>query len=158
LRELAAHPRLAAFAAVGLGWACEVGRLSVRAYDDVASDPALVRDGLGCARGLLRPRLTLLDAGEPTIEPALRQDFDRGVGRSLWFVGGGDPTFIAAAIARFPSSRRAALWRGVGFAATYVGGLAPAVGLALRTVAREWSVAVEDGHVMAKRLSAPACP
>ena len=158
LRELAAHTRLAAFAAVGLGWACEVMRVPSRAYDDLVSDRGLVRDGLGCARGLLRPRLTLFDAGEPTIEPADRDDFDRGVGRSLWFIAGGDPTFIAAAIDRFVVVRRAAVWRGVGFAATYVGGLAPPVELELRTLAREWRSAFEDGQVMAQRLRGPALP
>lgn len=50
--------------------------------------------------------------------PAFRQ----GLGRSLWFVGGTDPEFIAAAIKRFPEPQRDDLWSGIGLACTYAGG------------------------------------
>lgn len=49
--------------------------------------------------------------------------FDQGLGRSLWFVKGADPEQIAATVQRFPSSRRADLWSGVGLASAYAGGV-----------------------------------
>lgn len=52
-----------------------------------------------------------------------RRGFDQGLGRSLWFVRGGVPAAIAAAIGAFSEPRRADLWSGVGLAATYAGGV-----------------------------------
>ncbi len=48
--------------------------------------------------------------------------FDQGLGRSMWFVGGADPDWIAGAIAGLPGSRHADLWSGVGLACAYAGG------------------------------------
>ena len=52
----------------------------------------------------------------------LSEPFDAGVGRGMWFALGGDPERIASCIRAFPERRRTALWRGVGFGATYAGG------------------------------------
>jgi hypothetical protein len=46
---------------------------------------------------------------------------DQGVGRAMWFVGGGDPELVARMIDRFDASRRADLYAGAGLAATYAG-------------------------------------
>jgi hypothetical protein len=48
--------------------------------------------------------------------------FDQGLGRSLWFVSGTDPEYIASAIMRFPDPRRDDLWSGIGLACAYAGG------------------------------------
>jgi enediyne biosynthesis protein E3 len=48
--------------------------------------------------------------------------FDQGLGRSLWFVAGADPEWIARAIMAFPESRHGDLWSGVGLACAYAGG------------------------------------
>ncbi|MGW5717651.1 DUF1702 family protein [Amycolatopsis sp. NPDC003865] len=48
--------------------------------------------------------------------------FDQGVGRALWFINGGNPDAVAAAVGRFAEHRRADLWSGVGLAATFAGG------------------------------------
>jgi len=48
--------------------------------------------------------------------------FDQGLGRSLWFVAGADPEYIASAIMCFPEPRRDDLWSGIGLACTYAGG------------------------------------
>jgi hypothetical protein len=47
---------------------------------------------------------------------------DQGIGRALWFIHGGRPTAVAAAVARFDPSRHADLYSGVGLAATFAGG------------------------------------
>jgi hypothetical protein len=48
--------------------------------------------------------------------------FDQGLGRLLWYHDCASPDDVAARIAAYPAGRRADLWSGVGFAATYTGG------------------------------------
>ena len=50
---------------------------------------------------------------------------DQGIGRALWFIHGGRPDRVAAAVDRFVPQRRADLWSGVGLAATFAGGCEP---------------------------------
>ena len=45
----------------------------------------------------------------------------QGLGRSWWFVNGGNPELIARTIAGLPAERRPDMWSGVGLAATYAG-------------------------------------
>jgi enediyne biosynthesis protein E3 len=50
-----------------------------------------------------------------------RRVFDQGLGRSFWFVNGGNIEFIAQTILNFSADRQADLWSGIGLAATYAG-------------------------------------
>lgn len=50
-----------------------------------------------------------------------RRVFDQGLGRSFWFVNGGDVALIARTISDFSADRRGDLWSGIGLAATYAG-------------------------------------
>ncbi len=50
-----------------------------------------------------------------------RRVFDQGLGRSWWFVNGGNPELIARTITGLPAERRADMWSGVGLAAAYAG-------------------------------------
>jgi hypothetical protein len=59
---------------------------------------------------------------------------DQGIGRALWFIHGGQPADVGAAIRRFATDRQADLWSGIGLAATVAGGC-PTEGL--RLVRRE---------------------
>lgn len=52
-----------------------------------------------------------------------RRSFDRGLGRSLWFVGGMDPRAVAAQVEAFPAGRRGDVWSGIGLACAYAAGL-----------------------------------
>src|SRR5438477_154297 len=47
--------------------------------------------------------------------------FDQGLGRSFWFVNGGNPELIVGVIKAFPAARQPDLWSGIGLAATYAG-------------------------------------
>jgi hypothetical protein len=47
---------------------------------------------------------------------------DQGIGRALWFIHGGVPQPVAAALRAFAPERHADLWSGVGLAATFAGG------------------------------------
>ncbi|MFC8538622.1 DUF1702 family protein [Streptomyces sp. NPDC057249] len=60
---------------------------------------------------------------------------DQGIGRALWFIHGGRPPAVAAAVERFPEDRRADLWSGVGLAATFAGGATAAELARLRETA-----------------------
>jgi enediyne biosynthesis protein E2 len=60
---------------------------------------------------------------------------DQGVGRALWFIHGGRPAAVAAAVGRFAPSRQPDLWAGVGLAATFAGGCEPEGLAALRSAA-----------------------
>jgi hypothetical protein len=47
--------------------------------------------------------------------------FDQGLGRSFWFVNGGNVELIARTISNFAPERQPDLWSGIGLAATYAG-------------------------------------
>lgn len=47
---------------------------------------------------------------------------DQGIGRALWFIGGGRAPDVAAAAGRFASHRQPDLWSGIGLAAAFAGG------------------------------------
>ena len=50
-----------------------------------------------------------------------RRAFDQGLGRALWFIGGGDPRTSGEVIRRQAPRRRGDLWSGLGLAAAYTG-------------------------------------
>jgi hypothetical protein len=50
--------------------------------------------------------------------------FDQGLGRSFWFVNGGNVAWIERTIGNFPKERQRDLWSGIGLAAVYAGGVA----------------------------------
>lgn len=47
--------------------------------------------------------------------------FDQGLGRSWWFVNGGNAELISETIGNFSANRQPDLWSGIGLAATYAG-------------------------------------
>lgn len=91
-------------------------------------DPRLVwclPDGYGFHQGFFEHR-SFIDGVRPA--PAdfpeyAKQLFDSGVGRSIWWVNGGDPERIKATIDKFPAVRRAEMWCGIGLACCYAGGV-----------------------------------
>lgn len=50
-----------------------------------------------------------------------RRVFDQGLGRSFWFVNGGNPNLIGQMIGGLSRDRQPDLWSGVGLSATYAG-------------------------------------
>lgn len=110
---------------VGCGWGFARTRRPVRAVWDQL-DPLLrwlAFDGWGFHQGYFRPRVAIRAGRRPRrITAATARLFDQGVGRSLWFVEGGDPARLARTIGRLAVDRHADLWSGVGLAAVYAGG------------------------------------
>lgn len=76
---------------------------------------------------------------------------DQGIGRALWFIHGGRPEPVAAAVDRFAAGRRADLWSGVGLAATFAGGAAADELGTLVTRSGEHRAALGQGAVFAAK-------
>ncbi|MGA4844428.1 DUF1702 family protein [Streptomyces sp. G45] len=74
---------------------------------------------------------------------------DQGVGRALWFVHGGRAAHVTAAVGRFAERRQGDLWSGVGLAAAFAGGCAPADLAALRHAAGAHRAELAQGAVFA---------
>ncbi|MEO1232158.1 MAG: DUF1702 family protein [Myxococcota bacterium] len=149
VRDLVPRPYLP-FLAVGVGWAWARGaRLSVEGGETaLAAFDRGTKDGLGFHEGYFaayRFRKALF--------PPRGEDVDHGLGRSAWFVFRGDARQVMAALARFPEPRRDALWKGVGFAATYCGG---ADARALVSESGAWAESVASGARRAQAMAA-AC-
>jgi hypothetical protein len=115
----------------------------------------LAVDGFGFDRAYFDTDKWVGDQAEPVPYPwAGRPEyfpraFDQGVGRALWFINGGNPGAVAAAVGRFAEHRRPDLWSGVGLASTFAGG-ADRNGLAdLRRSAGEYHDQLALGVVFA---------
>jgi len=109
---------------VGAGWA--MARMPVwtgRLFWHL--DPMLkwlAIDGLGFHEGYFHfPRYSNGKGGKKRPAGYGAHAFDQGLGRSLWFVKGGDVRAISASIAQFSPARHTDLWSGIGLACAYAG-------------------------------------
>jgi hypothetical protein len=109
---------------VGTGWAW--ARLPVNVHRArLRLDPVLgwlAFDGWGFHEGFFHWRQYI--AGQPApkkLSGYERRVFDQGLGRSFWFVNGGNIELIAQTISNFSADRQSDLWSGIGLAATYAG-------------------------------------
>ncbi len=111
---------------IGLGWALAKAEISPTPFLD-ALDPwvkLMVYDGMGYFYGLFKGRKTIKSHLVPAeISGEALHGFDQGLGRRLWYNAMGDVRALTELIHTFPASRHADLWRGVGIACGYVGGL-----------------------------------
>ena len=109
---------------VGIGWV--TARFPGRIENTLTRlDPLLrwlVLDGYGFHEGYFHwPRYL---GGQPIpkrVSGYGAHAFDQGLGRSLWFVDGGDVANVAQTIRAFPHTRQADLWSGIGLACVYAG-------------------------------------
>lgn len=119
----AQHHRHAAYLGAGRGYAL----VRLRPVWGARRAHPLLRwlavDGFGFQLALTRTDRLV---GERTMPDLLTRAhcavFDQGLGRLLWYHDGASPDDAATRIGGFPAPRRADLWSGVGFAATYTGG------------------------------------
>jgi hypothetical protein len=109
---------------VAIGWA--VARLPGKIEKTLERlDPLLrwlVLDGYGFHEGFFHWRRYL--RGQPIpkrVTGYAARAFDQGLGRSLWFVEGGDVARVRQTIAEFPENRQLDLWSGIGLACVYAG-------------------------------------
>ncbi len=137
---------------VGAGWI--LARLPVRVAPLLARFDPLVRwlalDGYGFHEGYFHWPRTVVGQRRPAkLYGYARHGFDQGLGRSLWFVCGGEVDRIAETIRRFAPPRQADLWAGVGLACAYAGGRSAEEMRRLRDQAAEHDLALAQGVVFA---------
>jgi len=130
---------------IGNGWASE----------EIGDEPLIIAspsyteamyDGMGYYRGLFRRRLTIQSQSVPGhVEAHNMRGFDRGVGRSMWYLSKGDLNVLLNMVRAFPAERQANLWRGIGIAASFVGGCTDSQLMALWTAAGQFQRELSDG-------------
>lgn len=107
---------------IGLGWALAEQQRAVP-ENPTWPDPDSVLDGYGYYHGLFRRRLSIRTQGIPDgLDDAQLPAFDRGLGRSLWYISKGDVELLQRMVTAFSEERQPNLWRGIGIAVTFVGG------------------------------------
>jgi hypothetical protein len=110
----------------------------------------LALDGYGFHEGYFNWRRSVVQHRVPMgLTADAAQVFDQGLGRSLWFVRGADPSSVAAAIASFEAVRHNDLWSGIGLAAAYAGSATANDLRILRESAAPHEVALVQGVVFA---------
>lgn len=139
---------------VGAGWS--LARLPLRQEVAIAEPHPLLRwltiDGYGFHEGYFHWSKYVREQQQPKrLKGYARRVFDQGMGRSLWFVEGADPSRIASTINKFPALRRADLWSGVGLACTYAGGVGAAAISLLRQCAGDYTEHLSQGAAFAAK-------
>jgi len=106
---------------IGLGWALAEQQQSVP-VDAEWLDRDSVLDGYGYYHGLFRRRLSIRTQGIPEgLNDAQLPAFDRGMGRSIWYITKGDVEVLKRITDAFAENRQPNLWRGIGIAVAFVG-------------------------------------
>jgi len=113
-----------------------------------------VPDGYGFHQGFFHHTRYIDGAKDPPKELGSfgARLFDSGVGRAMWWVKCAQPRGIRAAIDRFPETRRAELWNGVGVAAAYAGGVGVSALQSLRDLSGSYQADFLSGLPFAARL------
>jgi enediyne biosynthesis protein E3 len=84
----------------------------------------LAMEGYGFHKGFFHRKRYIAEQKRPRrFSPYGQRIFDQGLGRCVWFLEGANVERIAATLAKFPASRQADMWVGIGVACTYVGGV-----------------------------------
>ncbi|HEY1348700.1 MAG TPA: DUF1702 family protein [Ktedonobacteraceae bacterium] len=129
VRAFLAGPGSAFIYAVPLGAGMALARLHRRPEPFLKKrlDPLMgwvLLDGYGFHEGFFARRRAIGRQQVPQHLSAYgRRVFDHGVGRSIWFSGEASVAQVQTTIAAFPPERQADLWRGVGLAVGYTGGV-----------------------------------
>jgi hypothetical protein len=82
-------------------------------------------------------------------DPFYLECYDNGVGRALWFCKNGDVKKIHDTINDFSESRKAAIWSGIGLAATYAGGVSENKIRELKDLSGVYSINLAEGSFLA---------
>lgn len=111
---------------VGLGWAFFEGRHSISMTIDQLQPQQSWRvlDGYGFCHGLFKRNTSIRKQLIPTeLDTSMIAGYTQGLGRSLWYISRGNVEHLVRMIHLFPHTYHSDLWRGVGIAVTYVGGV-----------------------------------
>jgi hypothetical protein len=139
---------------VGAGWAmarmplgCDI---TIRQLDPMLKWLAI--DGLGFHEGYFHwARYSDGCPGKKRPTGYGARAFDQGLGRSLWFVTGGEVRAVSEHISRFGEGRRGDLWSGIGLACAYAGGLSRERLSELKAAAACYTASVAQGAAFAAK-------
>jgi len=110
---------------IGAGWAvCKLPfkRLLISKLNNGILHK-LVFDGIGFYHGYFDWKNTVSNKKIPNyIKESERDFYYQGLGRSFWFIFGGNAKKISEAINQFSSDIKPNLWSGIGLSSTYAGG------------------------------------
>ena len=137
---------------VGLGWALAELQLPIRQYL-IAIDPKWqlrVLDGFGYYCGLFRRRDAIRTMSFPLeIPEELYSGYNQGIGRFLYYLAQGNVERLARNIELFTDDRHADFWRGIGIAATFIGGSDESELIELNKLAGEHNQQLKIGVALA---------
>ena len=115
---------------VGLGWALAELNLDINSYINELEPHYKYRvvDGFAYYHGKFKRRqaVRMQEIPENLNSFGIRA-YNQGLGRSLWYLAQGEVEKLHRLIDIFPIERRFDMWRGVGVAVAYVGGVKPIV-------------------------------
>lgn len=110
---------------VGLGWALGKQEMSHETLDLKLNEESLIKiyDGIGYYFGFFRHRQTVKNQVFPQFIPNVYLPaFFYGIGRTLWYVSGGNLEVLSSLLTLFEQKNQAFLWTGIGIASAFVGG------------------------------------
>lgn len=139
---------------VGLGWA--VAQEQIKLDSLLEQLPSFwgtkTADGSGYYDGIFRHRQTIRGLELPKyISKEALPVYDQGLGRSLWYLTKGVPEQTKNLLFTFPKERHSDLWRGVGLACAYVGGVEESTLQALFEEARDDKKSLIIGGLLAMK-------
>jgi enediyne biosynthesis protein E3 len=138
----------------GFGWALALHEKNPSDFLD-QFDPLIsmrILDGYGYYHGLLRSRRSVQNIQIPNyITEDLLFAFDQGLGRALWYLSKGDLEKLMTMLEKFPAQRKENLWRGIGTASAYVGGIDSGIYQELNLLAANYSKQFVVGIIFAIR-------
>ena len=111
---------------VGLGWAISELKLDVSAYLNELENHLKYRviDGFAYYDGKFKRRQSVRNQQIPENLDILDiRAYNQGLGRSFWYNAQGEVEKLTKLISIFPPERYYDMWRGVGVAVAYVGGI-----------------------------------
>ena len=111
---------------IGLGWALAKTNTVFSSIESILDDYGKYRvlDGAGYYNGVFRGRRAIRNRELPTdIDGFALESYVQGLGRSMWYISKGDVTKTLEMISSFDDQHQPALYRGLGVACAYVGGL-----------------------------------
>lgn len=110
---------------VGLGWAIAQQNHNAELHLPTM-EPMLqnrVVDGCGYYDGIFRQKRSVGSGESVTDYPVIfSKAYDQGIGRSIWYICKGESEKVSSLIQHFSEERQPGLWRGIGVAASCVGG------------------------------------
>ena len=144
---------------VGAGFAVARMPLGLRRLESYQKtlDPMTawcLADGYGFHQGFFHWKrfIEARQAAPASLDMQNRRLFDAGVGRSMWWVFGADPTLIASAISRFDNDRQPEMWAGIGTALAYAGGGPPVASTLLLDMAGAYGLDLLSGIPFAAHM------